>query len=74
MEDMFNFLETEIKKDKMDENLVKQKFSDFHSDREEIHSFIISKLVEFHGILTKEQKERLAERMREMKNKFHLNN
>ncbi|MFH1197570.1 MAG: Spy/CpxP family protein refolding chaperone [bacterium] len=67
MEDAFDFLQSEIKKDRIDETLLKNKMEDIHAGKEEMHSFMLSKFVEFHTLLTKEQKEILAGKL----NKFN---
>ncbi|HVO73808.1 MAG TPA: Spy/CpxP family protein refolding chaperone [Ignavibacteriaceae bacterium] len=70
-EELFNTLLAEIKKDKIDEVLLTNRLNEMGKDREEMHSFIVSKLAEFHSILTKEQREVLVQKMNEFKEKFH---
>lgn len=70
---MFSTLQSEIRKDKMDENLLKQGMNEMHSDREEMITFAADKLVRFHDVLTPQQRETLANKMGEMKKKFHSN-
>lgn len=69
-EGTFNTLQSEIKKDKMDEKLLLSKLNEFSKDREEMHTFMVSKLVEFHSMLTDEQKQTLIDKMNDMKDRF----
>ena len=73
-EGAFSTLQSEIKKDKMDEKLLLSKIDEFSKDREEMHAFMVSKLVEFHSMLTDEQKQTLIDKMNEMKEKFQAFN
>ncbi len=73
MEDAFDFLQSEIKKDRIDETLLKSKMEEIHACKVELHSFMISKFVEFHTLLTKEQKEIFAGKLNKFKENFFNN-
>lgn len=68
---MFSQLQSEIRKDKMDEGVLKQEMNEMHSEREEMISFAAAKIIQFHNVLTPQQRETLAKKMGEMKKKFH---
>lgn len=64
-------LENEFKKDNLDKNTLKQIFENKDQNREEMKDFMLDKLIEFHKILTPEQRTKAAELMKEMREKFH---
>jgi Spy/CpxP family protein refolding chaperone len=68
--DLFNTIQAEIKKEKIDEKILVGKLNEMGKDREEMHLFMVSKFAEFHSILSKEQRETLVKKMDEFKEKF----
>jgi Spy/CpxP family protein refolding chaperone len=69
-EHLNRFLE-EIKKDSLDREFLVEISDEKMQHFEEIRSFAVEKLIEFHAILTPEQKEKLAEKITEFHEKFH---
>lgn len=63
--------ENEFKKDNLDKNTLKQIMEKKDQKREEMKDFMLDKLIEFHKILTPEQRTKAVEIMKELKDKFH---
>lgn len=61
----------EFKKGSLDKNRLKEIHQKREADKEEMESFIMDKIIEFHGILTPEQRTQAANNMMNMKDKFH---
>ncbi len=70
-EGMMNEFANEFKKDNLDKNTLKQLAQTRDQKREEMKDFMMDKLIEFHNILTAEQRNKVVENMKDMKNMFH---
>jgi Spy/CpxP family protein refolding chaperone len=62
---IFDTVVTEVRKENIDQVKIKMVFEDKHKNMEEMIPFVISKLSEFHSVLTPEQREKLANKMQE---------
>ncbi|MDQ3022313.1 MAG: Spy/CpxP family protein refolding chaperone [Bacteroidota bacterium] len=67
MEDFAN----EFKKDNMDKSKLRELDQKREQSMQEMKDFMMDKLIEFHNLLTPEQRTKAVETMKEMKNKFH---
>ncbi len=65
-EDLYNQAIALIKSDKLDANALKNWISRHEQIRNELKPFIIDKIIEFHDMLTPEQKNKLAEKMEKL--------
>lgn len=70
-EGMFSEFSEMFKSDKIDKSKIMEEMNRKEIQREEMKSFMIDKLIEFHSILTPEQRSKAVEFMKEMKEKFH---
>lgn len=61
----------EFKKDNMDRNKLKELDKKREQDMNEMKDFMTDKIIEFHNILTPEQRIKAVDTMKEMKDKFH---
>ncbi|MEO8447197.1 MAG: Spy/CpxP family protein refolding chaperone [bacterium] len=61
----------EFKKDKLDINKLKEFDQEREKKHNEMKEFMMEKIVEFHDILTPDQRNQAVENMKDMKNKFH---
>ncbi|MDZ4710861.1 MAG: Spy/CpxP family protein refolding chaperone [bacterium] len=61
----------EFKKDKLDINKLKEFAQKKEQKHDEMKEFMMEKIVEFHDILTPDQRNQAVENMKDMKNKFH---
>lgn len=68
--DMDDFA-NEFRKDKMDKNTLKEIHQKNEKKHEEMKEFMLDKLIEFHDILTPDQRNKAIENMKDMKMKFH---
>lgn len=66
-QEMFEDFKTEIRKDTLDQDVIKQMMAHKHERINEIKPLVMEKIVEFHACLTPEQKETLISHME----KFH---
>jgi protein CpxP len=65
-EDLYNQAIVLIKSDKLDANALNNWISRREQIRNELKPFIIDKIIEFHDMLTPEQKNKLAEKMEKL--------
>jgi len=70
-EAMFEQFANEFKKDNLDVNKLKEFSQKKDQDMESMKDFMMEKMVEFHNILTPEQRNKAVENIKEMKMKFH---
>ncbi|MEO8210101.1 MAG: Spy/CpxP family protein refolding chaperone [bacterium] len=70
-DNMMEEFANEFKKDNMDKNKLKDLDLKREQNMMEMKDFMMDKLVEFHNLLTPEQRNKAVETMKEMKNKFH---
>lgn len=70
-EDLFNAILTQIKSEKVDQDVLNQLFESKETQMKEMRGFMLTKLAEFHQMLEPEQKLRLAEKMEKFHNKYH---
>lgn len=68
---MMDEFANEFKKDNLDKSKLLELSKKKEQDKEEMKSFMMDKIIEFHNILTPEQRNKAVENMKEMKNKFH---
>ncbi len=61
----------EFKKDNLDKNQLLELSKKKDQNAGEMKEFIMDKIVEFHNMLTPEQRTKAVENMKEMKDKFH---
>ncbi|MFC1569530.1 Spy/CpxP family protein refolding chaperone [bacterium] len=59
-ENMFKIVISEIEKETLDQSRLNQLFQQKLEKVSEIHPYVLSKLAEFHGTLTQEQKQKLT--------------
>jgi Spy/CpxP family protein refolding chaperone len=57
--EMFTVIREEIQKDSIDQRRLGKLFDDRKQFREDMHKFMLQKFVEFHAMLTKEQRVKL---------------
>lgn len=70
-DNMFEDLANEFKKDNMDKNKMKELSEQKEKQMQEMKDFMMDKIIEFHNILTPEQRNKTVESMKDMKGKFH---
>ncbi len=70
-DDMMEELANEFTKDNLDKNKLKELDQQRIQNEQEMKDFMLDKLVEFHNLLTPEQRTKAVELMKDMKNKFH---
>ena len=61
----------EFKKDNLDRTKLRELNDKRKQNEQEMESFMMDKLIEFHDMLTPAQRVKASELMNEMKNKFH---
>ena len=61
----------EFKKDNLDKIVLENMFQKNEAERNEMRNFAESKIVEFHSILTPDQRIQAADKMEKMREKFH---
>jgi periplasmic protein CpxP/Spy len=71
MTEIFTVIREEIQKDSIDQRRVVKLFDDRKQSREDIHRFMLQKFVEFHAMLTKEQRIKLNVLIEKMENQFN---
>lgn len=64
----------EFKKGTLDKNKLNELAVKKEKDREEMRNFMLDKLVEFHAMLTPEQRNKVIEEMKNVKEKFRPGN
>lgn len=69
--EMADYALAQIKKEKLNEDEINQKLDEKEPHRKEMRRFFVKKIVEFHAILTPEQKVKLAEKLTKLKKRFH---
>ncbi|MBS1518976.1 MAG: Spy/CpxP family protein refolding chaperone [Bacteroidetes bacterium] len=69
-EAMLKEFSEEFTKDRLDKNKILEHIQKNETKRNEMKEFMIDKLVEFHSILTPQQRLKVIEKMKEMKNMF----
>ena len=62
-EEMFEVIISQVKNDRIDQEVLNRLFDSKKEEMTEMRSFIIAKFAEFHSILTQEQKNMLYEKM-----------
>ena len=62
--DLHQNIMSQIDKDAINAQQIKQQLQKKHDSCSKVHGFMADKLVSFHGILSKEQKEKLANTMK----------
>lgn len=70
-ESMMNEFANEFKKDNMDRNKLKELDQKREQNMQEMKDFMMDKMIEFHNILTPDQRVKAVDVMKEMKDKFH---
>jgi Spy/CpxP family protein refolding chaperone len=65
---MFTAIREEIQKDSIDQRRMEKLFDDRKQFREDMHRFMLQKFVEFHAMLTKEQRLKLNVLIEKMEN------
>jgi periplasmic protein CpxP/Spy len=71
MSKMLSVIQEEIRKDSVDKQRLEKLYDDRKQSRGELHEFILDKFVEFHAILTKEQRIKLNELIEQMMSRFN---
>jgi Spy/CpxP family protein refolding chaperone len=69
-EKLDGFLE-EFKKDNLDKATLENMYQQHDQDRTEMKDFAESKIIEFHNILTPEQRRQASDKMIKLRDKFH---
>ena len=64
-------LANEFKKDQLDKSKLMEFANKKHARMKETKEFMMDRLVEFHSILTHEQRSKVVENISDMKHKFH---
>jgi protein CpxP len=62
---------TEVTKDSLDRNFLLEVTDEKMRQLDEMRAFLVDKLVEFHAMLTPEQKEKLTEKITEFHETYH---
>lgn len=70
-ESMMEEFANEFKKDNIDRNKLLELSTRRETEAQEMKDFMIDKLIEFHNILTPDQRIKAVATMKEMKDKFH---
>ena len=70
-EGMMDEFANEFKKDNMDKNKLKELDQKREQNMQEMKDFMTDKMIEFHDLLTPEQRIKAVDAMKEMKEKFH---
>lgn len=69
-ESMFNEFAEQFKKDKLDKNQILEDMKAKELKSQEMKEFMLDKIIEFHSILTPEQRNKAVEEMKAMKENF----
>lgn len=70
-ESMIDEFANEFKKDNMDRNKLKELDQKREQNMQEMKDFMMDKMIQFHNILTPEQRIKAVDAMKEMKDRFH---
>ena len=70
-ETVFNQILVQVESNKVDQEALKDMLESNEAKMKDMHSFLIEKFAEFHGILTPEQRTKLADKMKDMHDKIH---
>lgn len=70
-DNMFEEFANEFKKESLDKNKLNEFAIRKDQEHKEMREFMTDKLIEFHSILTPEQRTKAIEEMKNMKEKFH---
>lgn len=70
-ESMMDEFANEFKKDNMDRNKLKELDQKREQNMQEMKDFMMDKMIQFHNILTPEQRVKAVDAMKGMKDKFH---
>jgi Spy/CpxP family protein refolding chaperone len=71
MAEMLTIIREEIQKESIDQQRLEKLFDDRKQFREDMHRFMLQKFVEFHAMLTKEQRIKLNVLIEKMENQFN---
>jgi Spy/CpxP family protein refolding chaperone len=69
--EMFTVIREEIQKESIDQQRLEKLFDDRKQIREDMHRFMLNKFIEFHTMLTKEQRIKLNVLIEKMENQFN---
>ena len=69
-EELINAFISEIPKDTLNLQFLKDLLQEKHQDMEQMYDFTLARLEEFHAILAPQQRQKLAERINEFHNKL----
>ena len=67
----FNSFIDEFRKDNLDKASLESMYQKHEQERTEMKDYAESKIIEFHDILTPEQRKQAADKMEKVRNKFH---
>ncbi len=70
-ENLMEEFANEFKKDNLDKNKLRELDQKREQNMQENKDFMMDKIIEFHAILTPEQRTKAVDAMKEMKGKFH---
>lgn len=70
-EDMFSQFAEEFKKENPDKNKMMEEMKKKELESQEMKEFMMDKIIEFHSILTPDQRIKAVENMKNMKHRFH---
>jgi Spy/CpxP family protein refolding chaperone len=70
-EEKFNSFIDEFRKDNLDKSTLESMFQKHEQERAEMRDYAKNKIIEFHDILTPEQRRQAADKMEKVRNKFH---
>ena len=68
---MFDAFLEQVRSDQIDEEDLSKRLDEQHAKMDQMRPFVVSKIKEFHAMLTPEQREKLAEKMAEYHRKWH---
>jgi len=72
-ETMFNEAVTQLRSEAIDPDRVKALIAEHRVQMDELIDFAVPRLVEFHGTLTPEQREKLVAKLEKFKDRHHRN-
>ncbi|MEO6696027.1 MAG: Spy/CpxP family protein refolding chaperone [Ignavibacteria bacterium] len=70
-ENMLGEFSNEFKKDNIDRNKLNELADKEDLDKQEMKNFIMDKIIEFHSILTPDQRSKAVESMKDFQGRFH---
>jgi periplasmic protein CpxP/Spy len=68
-ENKFDEFDRMFRQDKLDKDAMKEAMKKHEADREAMKDFMLDELIKFHSILTSEQRNKAADKLKEFKNK-----